>query len=103
MLSELVFFAHLGIYSFVPNPKTQLSIDFAGGCLSGEWVNGVLEGSVIETLASGGKVIINSSSIVFVIPFLISMVDTRWKDGARQEFGMGLTGRQGTSFQHQNS
>ena len=103
MLSELVFFAHLGIYSIVPNPKPQLSIDCAGGCLSGEWVNGVLEGSVIETLASGGKVIINSSSIVFVIPFLISMVDTRWKDGARQEFGMGLTGRQGTSFQHQNS
>ena len=39
----------------------------AGGCLSGEWVNGVLEGSVIETLASGGKVIIISSSIGFSV------------------------------------
>ena len=45
----------------------ELSIDCAGGCLSGEWVNGVLEGSVIETLASGGKVIIISSSIVFSV------------------------------------
>ena len=103
MLSELVFFAHLGIYSFVPKPKPQLSIDCTGGCLSGEWVNGVLEGSVIETLASGGKVIINSSIIVLVTPFLISIVDTRWKDGARQEFGTGLTGRQGTLFQYQKS
>ena len=67
VLSELVFFAHLGIYSFVPKPKPQLSIDCAGGCLSGEWVNGVLERSVIETLASGGKVIIISSSIVFSV------------------------------------
>ena len=85
-------------------PQAQeLSIDCVGGCLSGEWVNGVLEGGVMETLASGGKVIIISSSIVFVTPLLISVVDTRWKDGARQEFGTGLTGRQGTSFQYQNS
>ena len=67
MLSELVFLAHLGIYSFVPKPKPQLSIDCVGGCLSGEWVNGMLEGGVMETLASGGKVIINSGTIVFSV------------------------------------
>ena len=62
-----IFCTSWNILTCAQSQAQELSIDCVGGCLSGEWVNGVLEGSVIETLASGGKVIIISSSIVFSV------------------------------------